>query len=249
MTKRNREAVKERRQEKKHETGRVIKDKFEREIKPPVTAKTNVQREFLQALAKYDVVVFSAPAGVGKSFITMSEVSDWLKKGIYKKCVLTRPAVGMGNSIGLLKGDMRAKFEMYLLPLVEVIKDRYGEGWYENCLSSGVITMLPMEYARGMSIGDVFVCEEMQNSKPDEMYTLITRLAEGGKLICIGDPNQNDLKGENGIEWLIKFVDNNPELQKHIKVIQANSDDIVRSGLCKSVVKAKERSIENNKRD
>lgn len=243
MSKRNRNRVQQNRQQKREEIGRILDPKFDKEIKPPVQAKTAVQKEFLQALANYDVVVLSAPAGVGKSFITMSEVSDWLKKGIYNRCVLTRPAVGMGNSIGLLKGDMRAKFEMYLLPLVEVVKDRYGVGWYENCLANGTLTMLPMEYARGMSISDVFVCEEMQNSKPDEMYTLITRLAEGGKLICIGDPNQNDLKGLNGIDWLCDFVERNPELQKHIKVIKATSDDIVRSGLCKAVVKAKEKEI------
>lgn len=243
MTKRNRQTVQQSRQNKKAEVGRVIDPKFDKEVKPPVQAKTAVQKEFLQALANYDVVVLSAPAGVGKSFITMSEVSDWLKKGIYNRCVLTRPAVGMGNSIGLLKGDMRAKFEMYLLPLVEVMKERYGVGWYENCLSNGSLVMLPMEYARGMSISDVFVCEEMQNSKPDEMYTLITRLAEGGKLICIGDPNQNDMKGQNGIDWLCDFVERNPELQKHIKVIKATSDDIVRSGLCKAMVKAKEKEI------
>lgn len=244
MTKRNRKQVKQNRTQKKEESGRYINPKFDKEVKPPVQAKTTVQKEFLTALANYPVVVLSAPAGVGKSFVTMSEVSDWLKKGTYNKCVLTRPAVGMGNSIGLLKGDMRSKFEMYLLPLVEVIKERYGTGWYENCLSDGTITMLPMEYARGMSISDVFVCEEMQNSKPDEMYTLITRLAEGGKLICIGDPNQNDLKGKNGIEWLCDFVESNPELSEYIKVIKATSDDIVRSGLCKAMVKAKENKVD-----
>jgi len=63
----------------------------------------------------------------------------------------------------------------------------------------------------------------------------------GSKLIVIGDPNQSDIRGLNAIDWLEGFVENNPELTKHIKVIKADSNDIVRSGLCKAMVKAKER--------
>ena len=46
---------------------------------------------------------------------------------------------------------------------------------------------------------------------------------------------------KNGIDWLCEFVENNPDLQKYVKVFRATSSDIVRSGLCKSAVKAKEK--------
>lgn len=221
--------------------GRNIKEKFEREVKPPVQARNEVQKEFLRALSKYEVVVFSAPSGVGKSYVTMCEVSDWLKKGRVDKIVLTRPSIPMGRSIGLVPGDVREKFELYLQPLLQVLWARYGKSYYENCLSSGAIELLPAEYARGRSINGVFILDEVQSFHPDEIYTLLTRLEEGGKLILIGDPTQNDLKGENGIDWLCEFVEDNPQLKEHIKIVKASSDDIVRSGLCKSVVKAKEK--------
>ena len=102
MTKRNQRQVVESRREKKMETGRVIREKFQSEVKPPVKAKTAVQKEFLTALKIHDVVVFSAPAGVGKTFLIMCEVSDWLKKGIYDKVVLTRAVIPMGRSLGML---------------------------------------------------------------------------------------------------------------------------------------------------
>ena len=72
---------------------------------------------------------------------------------------------------------------------------------------------------------------------------MLTRLADGGKLICIGDRTQNDIRGQNGIEWLVDFVEKNPELEEFVEVIRATSDDIVRGGLCKTVVKAKERQL------
>lgn len=241
--KRTKRGVVEDRWEKKEEKGKVVRDENHTYLKPPVQAKNEVQRKFLQALQTKSCIVLECPAGVGKSFLTMSEVTDWLKKGIYDTCYLTRPAVGMGNTVGLLKGGLREKYEPYLLPLVDVISDRYGHGFYESSLSNGTIQFALLEYIRGRSIDQVVVLEECQNTKPNEMYTMLTRIADGGCLICIGDRTQSDIKGQNGIEWLVDFVKNNPELEDFVEVIRGTSDDIVRGGLCKTVVKAKEREV------
>lgn len=243
MTKRNKRQVVQDRWDKKEAKGKEVRDEDHSYVKPPVTAKNDIQKKFLQALHKKSCIVFEAPAGVGKSFLTMSEVTDWLKKGFYDTCYLTRPAVGMGNTVGLLKGGLREKYEPYLLPLIDVITSRYGNGFYESSLSNGTIQFALLEYIRGRSIDQVVVLEECQNTKPNEMYTMLTRIAEGGKLICIGDRSQNDIKGQNGIEWLVEFVEKNPELEEFVEVIRATSDDIVRGGLCKTVVKAKEKEM------
>lgn len=241
--KRNKQTVVNDRWEKKYEKGKEVRDDNHTYLKPPVHAKNPVQQQFLDALKTKSCIVFEAPAGVGKSYLTMSEVTDWLKKGVYDKCYLTRPAVGMGNTVGLIKGGLREKYEPYLLPLIDVITQRYGHGFYESSLNNGTIEFALLEYIRGRSIDQVVVLEEAQNTKPDEMYTMLTRIAEGGKLICIGDRTQNDIKGQNGIEWLVNFVRDNPELEEFVEVIRATSDDIVRGGLCKTVVKAKERQM------
>jgi len=240
--KRNKETVIAERTAKKEYTGRVVDDKFDNKIATPVQAKNPTQKEFLSALKTHQVIVFNAPAGCGKSFLTMCEVTDWYKKGLINKIMLSRPAVGMGNTIGLLKGGIEEKYSPLLLPLLDVICSRYGTGFYQNSLSKGSIEMLPLEYIRGRNVEDVAIVDEFQNCTPDEAYTMITRVAEGGKLILLGDPTQNDLRGENAMQWLPKFVEANPELKDFIKVIEATSDDIVRGGLCKLMVKAKEKS-------
>lgn len=181
------------------------------------------------------------------SHIAASEACDWLKSGEFDKIYLTRPNVGMGKSLGSLKGDLRDKFEPLLLPLIDVIKERYGAGFYESALNNGTIEFVPMEYIRGRSIKDVVIVDEAQNTTPDEMYTLLTRIADGGILIAIGDPTQNDLRGETGIEWLVDFVDRHEDLQEFVGVTEATSDDIVRGGLCKMTVKAREKDIVNGK--
>lgn len=239
--------VVEERWNKKAEVGRVVNPKFQSEVRPPVRAKTPVQEEFLNALKQYDVVLFQAPAGVGKSFLTMSEASDWLKKGQIDKITLTRPVIPMGRSLGMLPSTLQQKFEPYLMPLLEVLWKRYGKSYYESCLHDGTIELLAPEYARGRSVEGCMIIDECQSMYPSELYTMLTRMEDGAKLILIGDDSghQTDIKGENAITWLKCFVENNPELQKHIKIVEATSEDIVRSGLTKAMVKAREK--ENKK--
>lgn len=247
MAKQNRDKVKNARKARKAATGRVIKNKFANEVRPPVQAKNGVQKKFLNALKQYDVVLFAAPAGVGKSFLTMSEASDWLKKGQIDNITLTRPVIPMGRSLGMLPSTLQQKFEPYLMPLLEVLWDRYGKNYYENCLHDGSICLLAPEYARGKSVSGCMIIDECQSMYPDELYTMLTRMEEGAKLILIGDDSgqQTDIKGENAITWLKRFIKDNPELSEYICVIEATSDDIVRSGLTKAMVKAREK--ENNK--
>jgi len=243
--KRNQHDVVTARWDKKDSIGRVVKEKFEQEVKPPVQAKTAVQKEFLAALAQYKVVAFVAPAGVGKSFLTMCEASDWLKKGLIDKLVLSRAVIPMGRSLGMLPNTLQQKYEPFLMPLLEVMWNRYGKSYYENCLANGSIELLAPEYSRGRSVSGCMIIDELQCMTKEELYTMITRMEENSKLILIGDGTglQTDIKGESGLDWLCKFVENNPELQEHIKIIKATSDDIVRSNLTKAMVKAKEKEL------
>lgn len=244
MTKRNQRQVVEDRWEKKQKAGRVVNEAHcAKEVKPPVQAMNEVQKEFLASMKEYDVVAYLAPAGCGKSFLTMSEVTDWLKKGFYNKIVLSRAVIPMGRSLGMLPSTLQQKFEPYLMPLLEVIWNRYGKGFYENCIHDGTIELLAPEYARGRSISEVMVIDEAQSLHSDELYTMITRMQEGSKLFLLGDTAQSDIKGKNGLQWLEEFVEKNPELSKHIKIIKATSDHIVRGGLCKAMVKSKEKEL------
>ena len=244
-TKRNQRSTVEARWEKKEVVGRVVKEKFEDQVKPPVQAKTAVQKEFLAALAQYKVVAFVAPAGVGKSYLTMCEASDWLKKGLIDKLVLSRAVIPMGRSLGMLPNTLQQKYEPFLMPLLEVLWNRYGKSYYENCLANGTLELLAPEYSRGRSVKGCMVIDELQCMTKDELYTMITRMEEDSKLILIGDGTglQTDIKGESGLDWLCNFVENNPELHQYIKIIRADSDDIVRSNLTKAMVKAREKEV------
>ena len=224
--------------------GKHIKEKFvEQRVKEieskPIQAKNEFQKKVLQSFKTKQITVVIAPAGTGKSLMAMATASDWYVRGDIEKIIISRPAVGMGRTLGLLKGGLEDKFNPYLAPLIEVFTDRHGRGRYDIALNSGDLEMIPMEYLRGRNIRDVAIVDEAQNLSQEEMFSLLTRVTEEGKLFLIGDPTQNDLKQESGLVWLQKFVLKH-NLQEFIEIITATSDEIVRSGLCKSFVKAME---------
>lgn len=76
--------------------------------------------------------------------------------------------------------------------------------------------------------------EEAQQTTPEEMLAIITRVSDSCKLICSGDLNQRDVRGESGLKWLLDFV------QRHnikgVGVVNFDSPaDIVRGGLVREI--------------
>ena len=251
--KRNRQEVQRRREEKKVFQGRQVTQRGVQEYTAvaqakPVTPKGAFQKQLIVAVDYADAVFVGAPAGSGKTFVVMSMVADWLKQKKIKKIILTRPAVGMGRTLGLLPGTMRDKFEPFLLPLVDVLVKRYGQAFYETQLGNKNIEFVPLEYVRGRSFDEesVVICDEFQNTTPEEAYSLMTRMGESSKMFCLGDVTQNDIRGDNGLAWAINFVERH-DLSDYAKVVLGTSDDIVRSGFCKAVVKAREKDLHLNK--
>ena len=209
-------------------------------LQKPIVPQNQFQSELLNAIKTKQVVFTDAPAGCGKTFVITSTVIDALKAGTIQKIILSRPSVGMGNSLGLLPGGLREKYEPYLMPIIDVIKQRYGNGFYECQLGNGNIEFVPLEYLRGRSFNDaIVIVDEFQNTKPDEAYSIMTRLGETSQLFCMGDTAQHDMRGESGLDWATNFIDKH-DLYEFAELVDGDSDDIVRSGFCKAVVKAME---------
>lgn len=240
----NRQARQERREKKGREVTRHAHEEIQ--LAPGITPKGKFQSDLLRAIMMKDAVFVNAPAGTGKTYVVMSKVADWLKAGNIDKIILSRPTVGMGNSLGLLPGSIREKFEPYLAALIQVLTDRYGHGYYETQLGNKNIEFVPLEYIRGRSFeNSVVIIDEFQNTDKETAYTIMTRLGEGSKMFCLGDVTQNDLRSkESGLDWAIDFIDRH-NLFHMAEFVEGTSDDIVRSAFCKAVVQARERDLDS----
>ena len=237
MTKRTKAKVRE---DKINNGTRQIKEELaSRNLKPSPTAKNDFQREVFKALHTKQVVVISAPAGTGKTFCAVSHAIDRYVKGEVDNIFLARPAVGMGNTLGFLKGSMQEKYEPYLAPMIEVISQRYGRGLYETGINNGNIELIAFEYLRGRNLHGITIVDEFQQCSAKEIYSVLTRLTEGGQLILLGDRTQSDVDGTDAMTWLKRFVDRH-DLYDVVDFLEGTSDDIVRSHFVKRIVQAQE---------
>ncbi|QYM80753.1 PhoH family protein [Horticoccus luteus] len=64
---------------------------------------------------------------------------------------------------------------------------------YERLLRTGLVEVEALAFIRGRSIARrFFILDEAQQLTPHEVKTVITRIAEGSKIVLIGDPTQID---------------------------------------------------------
>ena len=93
-----------------------------RQIRP----RTPGQATYIEAIRNNDLVFAIGPAGSGKTYLAVAMAIEALKQQQIRKVVLVRPAVEAGESLGYLPGDMQAKINPYLRPLLDAIHEMVG---------------------------------------------------------------------------------------------------------------------------
>lgn len=193
------------------------------------------QRDCLADLYASTCVVLMGPAGTGKTFLAASVAAKDLAERRIRKIILSRANVPTGKSLGAFPGTVEEKMAPWLLPITDVLRQHLGNGFFEYCLKAGLIQIQPIETIRGRSFDDAIVLmDESQQLTVDELKAICTRIGENSKLYLMGDRAQRDVKTD-GLQWLLKLA------EKHrlpIGMHTFDSDDIVRSNLCKAFVKA-----------
>lgn len=224
-------------------TEKVIKDKFveERVNLPPIVAKTKKQKEYLSMLSdpNIQIVVSLGFHGTGKTFCASTIAADKFRKNEIDKIIVSRAYVQTGRSSGLKPGTTLQKMYPYVRNVLDTIKSRIGNGAYEIALKdgeSGQIEVQEVESIRGRSFDEpsFLIIDEAQQTTPEEMKSIVTRISDNCKLVLCGDVNQKDIRGESGLEWFLDFVKRHNI--KGIGIVDFNDpEDIVRGGMVKQI--------------
>ena len=199
--------------------------------RPPLQPKTERQKLYLNALKTSPQTIVLGPAGTGKTYIAASYASQmYLEKSI-DKIVITRPHVSVGKDMGFLPGNILEKATPWAMPTLDVVEQWVGKGALETSLKNGNIEIAPLALMRGRSFENSFIIvDEAQNITTHEIKMLLTRVAEGSKIVLNGDVQQSDLKEANG---LAKIVELSKKYGVNVPVIEFTLDDVVRSEVCK----------------
>jgi phosphate starvation-inducible protein PhoH/intein/homing endonuclease len=104
-------------------------------------------------------------------------------------------------------------------------------------LASGKLQALPINYIRGASWKNMYVClDEGQNCDADAFKLILTRLGENSKLVICADSDQSDIK-DSGFRKIYNMFDNEESRKMGIVSFSFTEEDIVRSEICKFIVK------------
>ena len=157
------------------------------------------QSKYVKYLDDYKVkVIFGVgPAGTGKTMLACNTAIRELKSGIISKIVLTRPVVTVEEDIGFLPGNINKKMDPWTRPIFDVFLDFFSQKDIDMMVQNNIIEVSPLAYMRGRTFKNSFIiADEMQNSSPNQMLMLTTRIGEGSRMVITGDLNQSD-KGLN----------------------------------------------------
>jgi len=159
-----------------------------------VRPKTPGQAEYIRAMAEHDIVFCLGPAGTGKTYLAVAMAVAALKQELIRKIVLVRPAVEAGESLGYLPGDLQAKINPYLRPLLDALREMMDYEQIRRNTEQDVIEMIPLAYMRGRTLNDAFIIlDEAQNTTVPQMKMFLTRMGMNSKIVVSGDTTQVDL--------------------------------------------------------
>lgn len=205
-----------------------------------IRPKTLGQAKYVQAIRENDIVFGIGPSGTGKTYLAVAVAIDYLKRGLYHRLILTRPAVEAGEELGFLPGDIEAKVSPYLRPLYDAIFDMIPYEEVKRMMENGRIEIAPLAFMRGRTLNNSFIIlDEAQNTTATQMKMFLTRLGFKSKAVITGDITQIDLqRGKSGL----KDVQNILKNIEGIAFVYLDKRDVVRHPLVKKIIEAYEKS-------
>lgn len=205
-----------------------------------VQPRTANQQAYIKAMMDYDIVISIGPAGTGKTYLAVAMAAAAMMEKKIRRIVLARPAVEAGERLGFLPGDLAEKVNPYLRPLYDALYDIIGFDKVARMIERGMIEVAPIAFMRGRTLNESFVIvDEAQNTTPEQMKMVLTRLGNSSKAVINGDITQVDL-GPGKVSGLRQAQD---VLQgvEGIKFVLFDERDVVRHSLVQQIVQAYDR--------
>jgi len=210
--------------------------------------KTLNQEQYVKCLNDPSIKILFAvgPAGTGKTMLACNQAIKELKSGVVDKIVLTRPVVPVEEEeIGFLPGNINKKMDPWTRPIFDIFNEFYQKRDLDAMLYNNVIEISPLAFMRGRTFKNAFIiADEMQNSSPNQMLMLTTRIGEGSKMIITGDLKQSDRGMDSGLsDFITKYnkynnflIRNSSDSNIGIKIVELTNSDIERSKVIKKLL-------------
>jgi phosphate starvation-inducible protein PhoH and related proteins len=159
-----------------------------------------------------------------------------------------RPAVEAGEKLGYLPGDIVAKINPYLRPLLDALGEMMNSESLKRYMESDIIELVPLAYMRGRTLNNaIIILDEGQNTTVPQMKMFLTRMGNGSKIIVTGDVTQIDLPRQTR-SGLVDAIHRLGDVER-IGIVYLTEHDIVRHPLVQKIVQAYETDKPRRKKE
>ena len=242
MSRQRRLSPKEKRLLKRKQKG-TLDSKFSmRDISP----MTSTQEDMFDSYrAGYNIAAIGT-AGTGKTMCGLYlGLSDILNDDDYDQVIIVRSAVQTREQ-GFMPGTQAQKEAVYSVPYADIVNNLFGRGdAWEILKQKHSVKFMTSSFVRGLTFDNsIIIVDECQSMTYHELDSIITRVGETSRIIFCGDTAQDDLAGSrnrNDTSGLGDFINLLKRMDHSFKVVQFGIQDIVRSGLVKEYIIAKEK--------
>ena len=147
--------------------------------------------------SEIELVALLGKAGTGKTYLALASALE--QTALYHRILLSKPVVDVGKGIGFLPGSMSEKMEPWMQSFFDNL-DQINPMWdtspigmeagsKETFLEKNQIEIQPIHSIRGRSLKQAYmIIDEAQNLTKHEIKSIITRAAEGTKVVLLGTP-------------------------------------------------------------
>jgi phosphate starvation-inducible PhoH-like protein len=196
------------------------------------------------------VIVAVGPAGTGKTMLACEQAVYELNTNKINKIIITRPTVTAGEELGFLPGGINQKMDPWTRPIFDIFYEHFSKQTVKSMVNDGIIEITPLAFMRGRTFTNSFIiADEMQNSTPNQMIMLTTRIGFDTRLVITGDPTQCDIKKENYINGLSDLLyrldyfesDYLEKQEPFFGIVELDNSDIKRSTVVEKMIKIYEK--------
>lgn len=156
------------------------------------------------------VVTLVGKAGSGKTLKALGAgLEQTLEQSTYQKISVMKPVEPVGKDIGFLPGTLEEKLLPWLAPIQDNLQFLFADDrvTLEMHVEEGKIEIEALTYIRGRSIANAYmIIDEVQNMTQHEIKTVLTRVAEGTKIVLTGDVDQIDNVYVNATNNALSYV-------------------------------------------
>ena len=216
----------------RHHNANILKT-----INVRLKAKTENQKKLMNSIKNNIITICSGSPGSGKTYVTCASALEILKNDPnIKKIVIAKSVVTLQDEeVGFLKGTLKEKMEPVMYSFTGNFEKMIGSQMLEALKMNGYIVEQPLAYIRGVTIDNaLIIVDEVQNITKKNIKSLLTRIGENSKMICLGDLEQIDMKKPelSALKHILKMFSDTPEFG----TVELTDDDIVRHPIIKVIL-------------